>query len=258
MLRTDEDGLLPPLRLDDGDPAAAANPDNPIPTRLVQGFLPGKRAAGVETVTNEEAHAWVEVYFPGYGWIPFDPTGGSVGQPTPIRDGPTIASRSPSASPRGEPRDPNRTRRPAGSAPIVVPGTTVAGGPADRTLAIVLAVLVAILVGALGLVAWLRGPRGELTPDAAWLTLSRFASRLGFAPRPTQTIYEYASTLGELVPIAQADLHTVAEAKVEVAYARVRLGGERLGAVRDATRRLRISLLRLALRRRGRRKPRSR
>ena len=54
----------------------AANPDNPIPTRIVQGFLPADPVAGVVNVTNRGAHAWVEVYFPGYGWIPFDPTGG--------------------------------------------------------------------------------------------------------------------------------------------------------------------------------------
>ncbi len=54
----------------------AAIPGHPIPTRLVQGFLPGERTGGVETITNRLAHAWVEVYFPGVGWVPFDPTGG--------------------------------------------------------------------------------------------------------------------------------------------------------------------------------------
>ena len=53
----------------------AANPANPIPTRLVEGFLPGDRVGNVETVKNTGAHAWVEVYFRGYGWVPFDPTG---------------------------------------------------------------------------------------------------------------------------------------------------------------------------------------
>ena len=57
----------------------AANPANPIPTRLVEGFLPGDRVGSTETVANRQAHAWVEVYFPGFGWMPFDPTpGGGV------------------------------------------------------------------------------------------------------------------------------------------------------------------------------------
>ena len=59
----------------------------------------------------------------------------------------------------------------------------------------------------------------------------------------------------ELVPVATADLNTVAEAKVETSYARARLGGDRLSAVSQATRRLRVSLLRLAFRR-GRRRSR--
>ncbi len=53
----------------------AALPGDPIPTRLVEGYLPGDRVGSVETVRNGSAHAWVEVYFPGYGWVPFDPTG---------------------------------------------------------------------------------------------------------------------------------------------------------------------------------------
>ena len=52
----------------------SALPENPVPTRLVQGFLPGDRSGTVETVANLRAHAWVEVYFEGVGWVPFDPT----------------------------------------------------------------------------------------------------------------------------------------------------------------------------------------
>ncbi len=32
--------------------------------------------AGTYTVRNADAHSWAEVYFEGYGWIPFEPTGG--------------------------------------------------------------------------------------------------------------------------------------------------------------------------------------
>ncbi len=109
--------------------------------------------------------------------------------------------------------------------------------------------LLIVLVGALAVAAWLRGPRAELSPDAAWGALARFAGRLGFAPRPTQTVYEYTASLGDLVPVARPDLKVVADAKVETDYARLELGGDRLRDVQAATRRLRLSLLRLVLRR---------
>ena len=228
----------------------AAVPDNPIPTRLVQGFLPGTLSGTTETVLNRNAHAWVEVYFPGYGWIPFDPTGGGFGQDSVIQPGPPVASATPRASSSGGPDRPDPTRRLDGNTgDSGSQGPTIVNRPGDRTLLIVLTVLLVLLVGGVAFAAWLRGPRGEISPDHAWRTMSRAASRLGFAPRATQTIYEYAATLGDLVPVAKADLRTIADAKVETSYARVRLGGERLRAVRDATRRLRVSLLRLVLRR---------
>ncbi len=232
----------------------AADPDNPIPTRLVQGFLPGERAGTTETVTNKGAHAWVEVYFPGYGWIPFDPTGGGVGVPSEIPLGPEVSA-APIPSGSAAPRDvPDPTRRLDGAEGGIVPPGPGGSQPGDRTLLIVLSVILALGVLAAALAAWVRGPRGEVSPEAAWATLSRTASRLGFGPRPTQTVYEYAAALGDLVPVAGDDLQVVAEAKVETAYARVRLGPSRLDAVRAANRRLRVSLLRLALRRPRRRR----
>ena len=52
-----------------------------IPARYVKGFLPGERdaATGQELIRYVNSHAWVEVYFPGYGWYPFDPTGAGSG-----------------------------------------------------------------------------------------------------------------------------------------------------------------------------------
>jgi transglutaminase-like putative cysteine protease len=47
-----------------------------IPAREVNGFLPGEfnELGGDYIVRASDAHSWVEAYFPGSGWIVFDPT----------------------------------------------------------------------------------------------------------------------------------------------------------------------------------------
>ena len=49
-----------------------------IPARVVTGYVPGEYNpfTGLHEVRASDAHAWVEVYFPGYGWSSFDPTPG--------------------------------------------------------------------------------------------------------------------------------------------------------------------------------------
>jgi transglutaminase-like putative cysteine protease len=69
-----------------------------IPTRIVEGFLPGSReqSGSVEVVANRGAHAWVEVYFSDVGWVMYDPTGGQATQ-LPLPTGAPAAA-SPSGS----------------------------------------------------------------------------------------------------------------------------------------------------------------
>ena len=46
-----------------------------IPARMVDGFTSGTRQSGDRyVVTTGDDHAWTEVYFPGWGWIRFEPT----------------------------------------------------------------------------------------------------------------------------------------------------------------------------------------
>ena len=49
-----------------------------LPARLVTGYASGNYDViqGRFSVTEADAHAWAEVYFPNYGWIEFEPTSG--------------------------------------------------------------------------------------------------------------------------------------------------------------------------------------
>ena len=52
-----------------------------VHAREVNGFLGGQwnEFGQYLAVTQNEAHTWVEVWFPGYGWVEFDPTPGGAG-----------------------------------------------------------------------------------------------------------------------------------------------------------------------------------
>jgi transglutaminase-like putative cysteine protease len=49
-----------------------------IPARVAAGFTSGRydKKKGSWQVSDHDAHTWVEVWFRGYGWLPFDPTPG--------------------------------------------------------------------------------------------------------------------------------------------------------------------------------------
>ncbi len=54
-----------------------------VPARYAVGYTTGQQVADDEWVVRGlDAHAWVEVYFPDYGWVAFDPTPGSAREQT--------------------------------------------------------------------------------------------------------------------------------------------------------------------------------
>ena len=99
-----------------------------VPARVAYGFLPGDRGTdGVEIVGAWLAHYWVEVYFPGVGWIEFDPTGGGIGRPQAIPSGsPARQTAKPTAGPGAT--FPNSTSPPSTTAPGGGGSTTPGAG----------------------------------------------------------------------------------------------------------------------------------
>jgi len=217
--------------------------DSGVPARIAYGFLPGERSAdGFEVVSGASMHWWVEVYFPNIGWIEFDPTGGR-GEATAIPSG-SLSPSTPRPSTVRATLPPERTP-PNGGATTGVqlpPGTNVVPF-------IAIGLILALGVVALAFAAVRRTPNKPMHPDQAWGSLGRLASRFGLGPRPSQTVYEYAGALGDAVPAARVELTTIARAKVEVAYGRQDLGGDRLKRIAEAYHRLRLALIGVVLRR---------
>ncbi|MGI8928760.1 MAG: transglutaminase TgpA family protein [Candidatus Limnocylindrales bacterium] len=228
-----------------------------VPARYVLGYLPGQEMDdGSWRVDRSAAHAWVEVYFPGHGWVPFDPTpgNGENGQERTIL-------------PDGEDRGPAPTSGnlqggggelecadqidcqtgapiPGSGGPPPPPSTTAAS---NWTSMLAVASIILALMAAAMWAALRRVPQTE--PELAYRGVARMATRLGYGPRPSQTAYEFAAGLGELVPIASGDLKMIATAKVEATYGRRTPGETMRRSLGIAYRRVRLGLLRLVIRR---------
>jgi hypothetical protein len=216
------------------------------PARYVEGYLAGKidQFSRQQQVTGQQRHAWVEVYFPNYGWIPFDPTGGAVGLPTELPPGAAVAP-TPSPKASSSPSVSPSAARPIASHPD---NGGASGSTTDTGSGLLLPGLITVVV-LIGLfVVVRRRPRRLDSPDAIYRSVVSLAGRLGYKPSPTQTVYEYTGMLADVVPRARDPLGQVATAKVEVAYGRRALTPERLVSLTEARRVVRQALLRLFFR----------
>ncbi|MFE9235334.1 transglutaminase family protein [Cellulosimicrobium funkei] len=157
-----------------------------IPARLGVGFLPGERVdESSYQVTGRDSHAWPELYFPGQGWVRFEPTPAQ-------QTGPTPTWATPVAVTPGGPADPGNVPTPgattaAPSAPATpTPTAPGAGGTTDGTqeestswpLVVGVALLVAAVLAAGLWFVLRRRTEAESLRDAedAWAEL---VARLG-------------------------------------------------------------------------------
>lgn len=91
-----------------------------LPARVAVGFTAGFQTSDYRAITNQDAHAWVEVFFPGQGWMVFDPT--------PLGDGRAVVPPYLQTGPTGQANGPD-----GGVADTTTTTTTTAGEAATTT-----------------------------------------------------------------------------------------------------------------------------
>ena len=238
-----------------------------LPARLAAGFAPGERQDDNTFLYREaNAHAWAEIYFPGYGWEIFEATksinpgfGRATGDATSPGVPPTVG-----IDPFLEDPDLVESLRGTGGEVALPSPDPVAGAidpnqpdaaATDESSRGANALLIAVLVLG-GLIAlWVRmnyvNRRWRLLPagDRAWRQLTAAAGRAGVGPRPSETIYEYAGWLEDQLPDQAVPIQTVADGKVWQSYSGRGLTLSGAHKLENALRQLRWPLIWLAVRR---------
>jgi len=156
-----------------------------IPARLAVGYASGTYDAenGRYLVTEADAHSWPELYFPEYGWIPFEPT---AAQPVSNYAG-----------------DAEQTEPPEPLPPLAPAETTSGVTFALRTWWIVPGMALLFLAGlGIWLMAdswWLRRLTPRATIAALYRRLHGEGQRLALPQWAGETPYEFAAALARRV-----------------------------------------------------------
>jgi transglutaminase-like putative cysteine protease len=229
-----------------------------IPARVAVGYARGtyESAGDVYRVRQREAHSWVEVFFPDYGWIEFEPTTAQplINRPIEARgDGPEIE---PPLAPTPVFREDDLLERlRAAEADTlfnqgnfattlltqVLPGGVIVLASTAAVLAVV-ATVTMYAVENYGL----RRLRGT---QWAYARLVRLARWLRVDLRAYQTPFEQATLLGHAAPATQTEIDAIAGDYVRETFGRDDSGADH---ARSIWQRVRLRLWWVGLKRRVR------
>src|SRR2546428_2095144 len=203
-----------------------------VPARLVEGFTTGTfdTASNAYVVREQDAHAWVEVYFAQYGWIEFEPT---PSQPPFVRPDASVsagAGSSDDSASGDSSSDPNGPGRPNHADDLLNQDDGSGGFTGDSVVAAVrsldprpalafLGFLLLALALAVARFNWRFRRYGPI--ESAWWTTRLLASTVGYPPHPSQTTYEFASSLGAAIPETHDPVQSLAKARVLERYSSV-------------------------------------
>ena len=167
-----------------------------IPARVAVGFSTGSYDAATRrwVVSDLDAHAWVEAFFPGYGWVRFDPTPSA----DPALGGLTQSTGGAAADALTRAQ---RPRRPEPGA-VARPASHPERYPAGAQMSVLSMAAIAAAASGLALMAVLLLRRLQ-GPDALVAELERAFARTGRPLEPEDTLASLERRLGATPAAAQ-------------------------------------------------------
>jgi transglutaminase-like putative cysteine protease len=230
-----------------------------VPARMAAGYAPGQFDAesGRNAVRDSDSHGWVQVYFPDFGWIDFEPTPAwpdpsrQVGRPAgTVGASGTVAVETPA------PTQPEGFQFPAevGLTGLGLEGGFEGGPESFDYLRLVVVPIIAVIVALLLVIAvlqllWNLGVRGLAPEVQIYAKMSRLGAVAGLGRTGNQTPSEYAHALGLALPTLSGESSLVATHYSAVRYGAQASPGEQSEALTDAWKAIRRALLGKTLRR---------
>jgi len=200
-----------------------------VPARVVTGYTSGEYDpdADMYVVLESNAHAWVEVFFPGYGWVEFEPSPSlpvltRLQRPEPAGPSGGQITGGEQTPPEREPRGAEEVEVPPDAAPAAAFQLSLGWG---GWLAL-LAVGLLLVIGGGTWVWWRWSLRGLALVDGVYERMRRLARLLGVRRMIHQTDHEYARKLGHVVPDGQPEIDAITTLRVSSHFARHKPGPE--------------------------------
>jgi transglutaminase-like putative cysteine protease len=189
-----------------------------IPARVASGYTRGEYQADREIflVRERHAHAWVEIYFPRYGWVQFEPTASEpmIVRPQSRAAGDEETSPLDDLDRLGEREEGALFPEDLGDEMPVPPYV-----PSDRGMSwmgnirwgVLLAVTGVLLAGFIAWLRWWRGGLGLSAVERAYERMVAYAPWLGCPCPSHQTPYEHATALGQALPAGREQINLITE-----------------------------------------------
>jgi transglutaminase-like putative cysteine protease len=196
-----------------------------IPARVAAGFAQGTfdTDQNAYRVLESDAHTWVEVYFPGFGWIEFEPTAAEspVARPEVNVEPFVVESTGPDDPALDEGAGPDD---PATGDENADPATRPARTLIARLFAVVRWALTVLLVlGGIGAGFWLwlrtRGLTAASEVSRSYARLNTFAPWVGVELEPSATPSERTAPLSRAVPTEEKHVTRIIQLYIKEQYA---------------------------------------